>query len=105
MTTPHIIIAVASVVGLAAIAVIAWVVRSLVADYRAERGADAAARAAGQRTADRLCRGETDADLAALAEATQPLDVVDRPHMTVPQFAELNRQFLEIVRANWPDQT
>ncbi|WP_026923317.1 hypothetical protein [Glycomyces arizonensis] len=110
MSTPYIVIAAASLVGLAALAVIVWVVCSLAADTRADRQAPQCA-ASGD-LADRLCRGEVDADLAALAEATEPLDIVDRPravreihHMTAAEFTEMNRQFHAIVAENWPNQT
>lgn len=120
MSTPHVIYLAAGLVSLAAIAVVVWVVVSLVRDYRAERGADAAAAraaaeraAAARRTAGRLCRGEVDGDLAALVEGpTQPLGVAGRPggraareihHMTAAEFTRVNAEFADIIRASWPD--
>lgn len=124
MSTPHVLYTVSGLLAAAAVAVIVWVVASLTRDYRAERGADAEAKAAAEkaeRTAERLCRGEVDADIAAIAlsDATQPLDIVDHPRQihgrTVPELmteramaadeaAAVNAKFAELIAANdWPD--
>lgn len=51
---------------------------------------------------------------AARLDDTQPIDVVDGPwnrtereihHMSVPEFTDVNARFVELIAANWPNQT